>query len=419
MGAESIILISTVMGVESIILTLSNGLRVAVNHSSGCVTYAGILVDAGSRDEPDALHGLAHFVEHTVFKGTRRRSSWHISNRMEAVGGELNAYTYKEGTSIYSIAPAGYEERALELLSDLVNNASFPPSEIEREREVIIEEINSYLDSPSESVYDQFEELIYRGSSLSHNILGSPASVKEIGSSDCLAFIDRFYSPRNMVGFISTPAPLKKVSRLLEKYFGSFRRPNNPPVRKLPPVCERFDEVRDHNGHQAHTIMGTRLFGRDDPRRFALFLLNNYLAGPCMNSRLNQELREKRGLVYTVDSSVGMLSDTGLLTIYFGSDRDTVDRCIRLVNRELASLADHVLPPRLFDKIKEQYCGQMLVSSDNRESMAMSLGKNLLFYNQLTDIEASAAKVREVTAEQLREVAELVAPDLCSRLTLM
>lgn len=404
---------------NGVILTLSNGLRVSVRQTSGSVTYCGLLINAGSRDEPENLPGLAHFVEHTVFKGTKRRSSWHISNRMERVGGELNAYTSKENTSIYTVAPCGYEERALELLSDLVENATFPASELDKEREVIIEEINSYLDTPSDSVFDQFDEMLFKGSALSHNILGTPDSVRKIEGKDCLDYIRRFYSPGNMVGFIMTSAPLDKVERLLEKYFGRFDRPDNPSKRLKPEDTPAFDIVRDNNGHQAHTIIGKRLFGRNDPRRLALFLLNNYLGGPCMNSRLNQELREKRGLVYTVDSTVALLSDTGMLAIYFGSDRETADKCCQLVRKELANLADKKISPRTFSMIKEQYCGQMLVGSDNRESMAMSLGKNLLFYNRLTNIKATAERVREVTAEEVREVAELVAPDLCSRLTLM
>lgn len=401
------------------IIQLKNGLRVAVRQHSGNVAYSGILVNAGSRDEPTSLPGLAHFVEHTIFKGTARRSSWHISNRMESVGGELNAYTFKEGTSVYTIAPAGYEERAVELISDLVENASFPSHELDKEREVIVEEINSYLDNPSEAVFDQFEEHIYRGSNLAHNILGTPESVRAISGSDCRAFIERYYNPENMVGFIASPGDPEKVKRLLEKHWGRLQRKGESPVRATPTPIERFDIVKDESGHQAHTIMGARLFSRYDDRRFALMLLNNYLGGPCMNSRLNQQLREKRGLVYTVDSFIGLMSDTGTMAIYFGTDRKAVDRCIRLINNELDALTQKTLTAGKLERIKDQYCGQLLVSSDNRESLAMSLGKNLLFYNRTTDVEALARRIREVTAEEIRDVAELLAPDKCSRITLM
>lgn len=401
------------------IYKLDNGMRVAVVQHSGNVTYCGVLVDAGTRDEPADHPGLAHFVEHTIFKGTERRTSWHISNRMEAIGGELNAYTNKEGTSVYTVAPAGYEERGVELIADLITNASFPASELEKEREVIVEEINSYLDNPSESVFDQYEDLIYRGSSLAHNILGTPESVREISGADCRRFVERFYTPANIVGYVSSPEPPEKVLRIIQRYWGRLDRDGQPPLRIAPPDIEPFDIVRDEDGHQAHTIVGARMFPRTDPRRFALMLLNNYLGGPCMNSRLNQELREKRGLVYTVDSFVGLLSDTGTMAIYFGTDRKSVDKCLKLIDRELDSLCQKKLGAVQLEKMKMQYCGQLLVSSDNREAMAMSLAKNLLFYGKLPDIPALAARIREVTAEEIREVAELIAPSRLSRLTLM
>ena len=401
------------------IYELSNGMRVAVRQHSGNVAYCGVLVNAGSRDEPSSLPGLAHFVEHTVFKGTEHRSSWHISNRMESVGGEINAYTFKEGTSVYTIAPSGYEKRGVELIADLVSNPSFPAPELDKEREVIIEEINSYLDNPAESVFDGFEENIYSGSALAHNILGSPESVREISGEDCRNWIKRFYNPVNMVGFIATPADPDRMVRLLEKYWGCIERSPELPERQEPPAIDRFDIVRDEDGHQAHTIVGCRMFSRNDPRRFALMLLNNYLGGPCMNSRLNQQLREKRGLVYTVDSFVNLLSDTGTMAIYFGTDRKSVDRCLRIIHNELDTLADKKFTSRQLDKIKEQYCGQLLVSSDNRESMAMSLGKNLMYFNKMTDIPALAERLRKVEAEEIRMVAELMGPSSCSRITYM
>lgn len=401
------------------IITLPGALRCAIRQTDGNVTYSGVLVDAGSRDEPASLPGLAHFVEHTIFKGTSRRSGWHISNRMESVGGELNAYTFKEGTSIYTIAPAGYEDRSLELIADLVADASFPEAELEREREVVVEEINSYLDSPSESVYDQFEELIYAGSPLAHNILGSPESVRAISSADCRGFVERYYTPANMVVFVASPLPPEKIEKLLRRRFGRLERSGDAPKRETPPPTAPFDIVRDNNGHQAHTILGARVFARTDPRRFPLYLLSNYLAGPGMNSRLNLELREKRGLVYTVDSSLGLLSDAGAMAIYFGTDRSSVGRCLRVIRRELDALAQSPISPVKFEKIKKQYCGQLLVSTDNRESMAMSLGKNLMYFNRLTDIPSLTARMMEVTPEQVREVAELLAPDRCGRLTLM
>lgn len=401
------------------VFTLSNGLRVVCWHVNGMVSYIGAVVNAGSRDEGDCCHGLAHFVEHTVFKGTRKRRGWQISGRMEAVGGELNAYTSKEETMVYTNAPAGYEERAVELLADLVTSSCFPESELEREKEVVIEEIKSYLDSPADSVYDEFEELAYKGSGLSHNILGTPDSVRGLGSKDCRDFIDRFYTPRNMVVYCCSPLKPEKLCRLVERYFVSMRFLEAPHFRMAPPVMDRFDLRRDRGNHQANTIVGARVFGRNDSRRYALFLLNNYIGGPCMNSRLNRELREKRGYVYTVDSNVSLMSDSGLMFIYFGSDPAVVGKCRRIISSELDRMAQSVLPAQTFDKIKRQYCGQLLVSSDHRENRAMSLGKSILYYNEIHDISTTAERIMAVSAEEVREVAELLVHDKCSCLTLI
>lgn len=393
-------------------------MRVVARRSSGYVAYIGIAIGAGSRDEAPALHGLAHFVEHTIFKGTSNRRSWHISNRMESIGGELNAYTSKEETVLYTNAPAGHAERAIELLADIIANSTFPAREIEREREVVIEEINSYLDSPAESIYDEFEERIFAGSSLAHNILGSPDSVRSLSGADCRAFLDTHYSPANMVAYIVTPDDPERCLRLMERHFGHFNHPAPAPHRLTPPECPGFDDVIDRKGHQAHTIVGFRLFGRRDPRRFPLFLLNNYLGGPCMNSRLNQELREKRGLVYTVDSSVALLSDCGLMQIYCGSDTAQAPKCLRIIRNEIDRLASATLSDRTFRAIVDQYCGQILVSADNRENMAMSLAKSMMYYDEVLDIASTTHKLRETTPADLRDVARLLADAPLCRLTL-
>lgn len=401
---------------ETRIYTLGNGLRVVLRQTRSAVSYIGVAVGAGSRDEGDDRQGLAHFVEHTIFKGTRRRRSWHISNRMESIGGDLNAYTSKEETLIYTASPAGYAERAIELLGDIIANSTFPGAELEREREVVVEEINSYLDSPEDSVYDDFEELIYAGSPLAHNILGTPESVRTLDGSYCRRFLDDCYTPDNMVVYAADPGDPAKILRLIEKHFSGLHYPCRRRERTVPPVNTVFDEICDHGRHQAHTIMGVRTFGRRDPRRYALFLLNNYLGGPCMNSVLNQELRDRRGLVYTVESNVALLSDAGLLTIYFGCDRENTERCRRLVAQKLDSLAQTSLSERKFRAIQEQYCGQLTVTTDNRESMAMSMGKSVLYFGSVQNPETMAERVRAVTAEQVREVAELCCST--SRLTL-
>lgn len=400
------------------IATLRGGLRVVATRLPGDVSYIGLAVRAGSRNEDNEHEGLAHFVEHTLFKGTRHRKSWHISCRMEQVGGELNAYTTKEETMIYTNAPAGHAERAIELIADLVKYSNFPEAEIEKEREVIIEEIQSYKDSPSESVYDEFEELIYKGSSLAHNILGTPESVRRLTSADARSFIDSLYTPEDMVLYVCDPGDPEKNIRLAEKYFGDLDyTTSNRPDAPLPPV-EPFDQVRDHDNHQANTIVGTRLFSRNDPRRHALCLLNNYLGGPCMNSRLNMELRERRGLVYTVESNVSLLSDTGLILFYFGTDPASVNKCIAIIRKELLKVADSSLSERVFGRIRDQYLGQMIVGSDHRESRCMSLAKSMLYYNEIHDIHSVTENIRNVTPEQFREMAQLIITNGLNRLTL-
>lgn len=401
------------------IFTLPNGLRVVNWHRDGLVSYIGFVVNAGSRDEDDRHYGLAHFVEHTIFKGTEKRRGWQISSRMEVVGGELNAYTSKEETMVYTNAPAGYEERAIELLSDLVMHSRFPSGDIDREREVIAEEINSYLDSPSDSVYDEFEELAYAGSGLSHNILGTHDSIRHLSGSDCRSFLDRYYTPSNMVMYCASSLPLEKIQHLVEKYFGQLHFPPAPHTRTMPPPATIFDKREDRGNHQANTIVGSRVFGRRDPRRYALFLLNNYLGGPCMNSRLNREMREKRGYVYTVDSNVSLMSDSGLILIYFGSDPATVGKCRKLIDNELDRLAQAAIPVASFEKIKRQYCGQLLVSSDHIENRAMSLAKSMLYFGDVYDISSMAAHIMEVTPEQVREVAELLIKEKCGTLTII
>ena len=397
---------------------LPNGLRVVCRRREGLVSYIGVVVNAGSCDEDSDHEGLAHFVEHTLFKGTDKRRAWQISSCMESVGGEINAYTSKEETMVYTNAPAGYEERALELIFDLVSSSRFPENEIEKEREVIIEEIYSYLDSPSDRVYDEFEELAYRGSGLAHNILGSPESVRKLQGTDCREFISRFYLPSEMVIYCVTPLPEEKMMRLVAKYFSRLAARESSLRRTLPPPMQHFDEVRDNGTHQANTIMGARVFGRNDPRRFPLFLLNNYLAGPCMNSVLNRELREKRGYVYAVESNVGLLGDTGLLLIYFGCDRANVSRCRRIITHTIDALCQSPLNPRTFEKIKKQYCGQLLASSDHIENRAMSLGKSVLYFNEIHGISHTARRIMEVTPSEMREAAELIGGDALSTLTL-
>lgn len=397
---------------------LPNGLRVAVSHTDARVAYIGVAAGSGSRDEEPGRHGLAHFVEHTLFKGTLRRRSSVISRRMESIGGELNACTSKEDTIIYTSAPAGNAARALELLADIVANSTFPAPELATEHEVVVEEIKSYLDTPSENVYDEYEERIFAGNALAHNILGTPESVRALTPADCRDFLDRNYTPSNMVVYISAPDDPDRMIRLVEKYFGHLHFPMRRLERIEPPMVENFCNVVDNDGFQAHTIYGARTFSRFDDRRFALYLPSNYLGGPCMSSRLNAELREKRGLVYSVDSFVSNFSDAGLFSVYIGCDRKNVEKCLKMTRRELDRLIQDRLSDRILERIKKQYCGQLLVSTDNRENMAMGMGKSMLHHGRIYDPSHTAERIMAVTADEVREVASLLCADRCSRLTI-
>lgn len=404
---------------ESIVThQLSNGLRLVYVPTDGLVSYIGVDINAGSRDEDENRHGLAHFVEHTIFKGTDRRRSWQISSCMESVGGDLNAFTSKEDTMIYTSSPRGFEARALALLAELLTSSVFPSPDIDREREVVVEEINSYLDSPADSVFDEFEELAYAGSGLAHNILGTPDSVRRLTGDDCRRFVDSLYTPGDMVVYCCSSLPFDKAVRLTEKYFSLLDRPSTPRNRITPPMPMPFDEVRDRENHQANTILGVRTFGRSDSRRHALYLLNNYLGGPSMNSRLSRELRDKRGLVYAVDSNVSLLSDTGLMMIYFGCDPATTDKCRKIILNEIDRLAQNQVSGTTLEKMKRQYCGQLLVTSDQKENRVMGVAKGVLTQGQAMDIEQLADHIREVSAETLREVAETLISNGFNRLTL-
>ena len=398
--------------------TLENGLKVVIRQSDSKVSYIGALINAGSRDEMPELQGLAHFVEHTIFKGTLKRKSWHISNRMESIGGELNAYTTKEETMIYTNAPAGYADRSFQLIADLLRNAQFPAPEIEREKEVVIEEIHSYQDSPSDLVFDEFEERIYAGSALAHNILGTEETVRKLTSENAREFIKAKYFAENIVLYCDDPGDPDTNLKKIRRYFSDIATTGTSNKRIAPFLVAPFDEIIDNKNYQANCIMGCSLFSRNDPGRHAMFLLNNYLGGPCMNSRLNMELRDRRGLVYTVESNIALMSDTGVMSIYFGTDPRSVKKCRKLILSEIDRLAQNRMSSRKFAQVRDQYCGQLLVGGEHRESRAMSMAKSLLYYGEVHDIDYTAERIRSLSAEDLRMAAEQLAANPLSCLNI-
>ena len=399
--------------------TLSNGLRLVHVNTANQVAWCGLAVNAGSRDENEGHYGLAHFVEHTIFKGTTHRRAWHILNRMERVGGELNAYTTKEGTMLYSVFPHQHLSRAVDLLADLVQWSVFPQSELDRERDVVLEEAASYRDTPSDAVYDDFEDLLFAGSELGHNILGRKEDLENLSREDCMRYLKKLYVPANMAFFSVGPDSPDRVFRLAEKAFGPMSHEMEPRRRTVPPHVDPFRRTINIGTHQAHTIVGARVPDMNHPLRYALMLLNNILGGPGMNSLLNVELRERRGYVYTVESTLTMLSDCGWMEIYLGCDHDDVRSSLRVIERITSRLSQELLPERRLDAYKRQYCGQLVVAADSTEYLAMSAGRGLLYRGRVATIDDTITRIQEVTPEQIAQAAEFLRGDALSSLTFM
>jgi peptidase, M16 family len=389
-------------------MTLSNGLRVIHQSSDSNVVYCGYELNVGTRNEEPGYEGMAHFCEHVSFKGTKRRKSWHISNALESVGGDLNAYTNKEDTVYYAAVLKEHTARAIDLLTDIVFYSTYPQAEIDKEVEVICDEIESYNDSPAELIYDEFENLLFANHALGHNILGTAERVRSFKTADAQRFTQRYYRPENSIFFLYGDVDFKRVVRLLERATSDFA-PSKPiiePVlnQPLPPNMPDFIE-KNHGTHQAHVMVGTRGYDIHDKRRMSLYLLNNLLGGPGMNARLNLSLRERHGLVYTVESSMVSYCDTGVWAIYFGCDPKDVGRCLKLVHKELDRVIQKPLSDTQLRAVKKQIKGQIGVACDNRESFALDFGKSYLHYGWECDLNSLFRHIDEVTAESMQQVA--------------
>ena len=397
--------------------TLANGLRLVHVSMPTQVAWCGLAINAGSRDEQEGHYGLAHFVEHTIFKGTKHRRAWHILNRMERVGGELNAYTTKEGTMLYSVFPGEHLPRAVDLLADLVQWSVFPQEELDRERDVVLEEAASYRDTPSDAVYDDFEDLLFADSELGHNILGRKEDLERLSSDDCMRYLKTLYVPANMAFFSVGPAHPDRVFRLAEKAFGAMSHALPPRHRSVPSSVAPFNKVIQIGTHQAHTIVGARVPDMSHPLRYALMLLNNILGGPGMNSLLNVELRERRGYVYTVESTLTLLSDCGWMEIYLGCDSRDVKSSLRVIDRITARLGQELLPERRLEAYKKQYCGQLVVAADSSEFMAMRAGRGLLYHGTVATVAQTIERIQAVTPDDIARAASYLSRDALSSLT--
>lgn len=392
---------------------LDNGLRIVACPSVTDVVYCGIAVDAGTRDELPGEEGMAHFTEHLSFKGTTHRRAWHILNRMESVGGDLNAFTGKEETVYYSTCLRPHFARAVDLLFDVVFNSTYPQHEMDKEVEVVIDEIESYNDSPADLIYDDFENLIFQGHALGHNILGRAEELRRMTSQDVRNFVERLYLPTRMVLYVYGNVPMTTIVREAVKALRKARERESGAetlsvVRQAPTLyTPRHVEV-EKVAHQAHVMMGVRTFAATDPRHLHLYVLNNMLGGPGMNSRLNLSLRERNGLVYNVESASVGYTDTGVWTVYFGCDPHDVVRCKKLVMRELARLTERPLSASVLEAAKRQIMGQAGISYDSFENVAINMGKRFLHYNTTQTYEALCQRVQALTSEELFHTAREV-----------
>lgn len=440
--------------------TLDNGLRIIHLPSDSKVVYCGYQINAGTRNEESGEEGLAHFCEHVTFKGTERRKAWHILNCLESVGGDLNAYTNKEGTVYYSAILKEHIARAVDLLTDIVFHSVYPQAEIDKEVEVICDEIESYNDSPAELIYDEFENIIFKGSSLGHNILGTAEQVRSFKTEDALRFTRKLYRPDNAIFFAYGDIDFKKLVKLIRKALadddsgkvaenaansvGKLAEEKLPQISQMTQISgdensitteksvssvksvgpEKYPSVgpenypsvgkeiagqtivMQKNTHQAHVMIGTRAYDVNDSRRMPLYLLNNMLGGPGMNAKLNLALREHNGLVYTVESTMVAYGDTGIWSIYFGCDEHDVKRCLRLVRKELDKFMQKPLSEAQLKAAKKQIKGQVGVACDNRENFALDFGKSFLHYGWEKNVDRLYEQVDEITAEQIQAVAQ-------------
>lgn len=396
--------------------TLPCGLRIIHEPSASPVLYCGYVLLTGTRHEDEADSGMAHFIEHLSFKGTTHRRACHIVNGLERVGGDLNAYTTKQETVYYATVLKDDFKRAADLLTDIVFHSTFPQAEIDKEVEVICDEIDSYKDSPSEIIFDEFESLMYPGQPLGRDILGNAERLRQYTTADALRFTHRYYHPQNAVFYVYGDVPFAQIVRTLERLlpptdFAAFTAPALSSIPPQPQITAQ-ERIVSKGTHQAHVLIGAPTFAGTDARRFALLLLNNMLGGPGMNSRLSLSLREKAGLVYSIDSYLNTYPDTGFWNVYFGCDAHDVGRCRRLLLRELRRFIERPLSNSQLAAAKKQLCGQVVISTDAAESYALALGKTFAHYGTHRNVSALCSRIREITAADVQQVAaEIYADD--------
>lgn len=384
---------------------LPNGIRCIHKQVKSAVVHCALTINTGSRDELTGEYGIAHLVEHTIFKGTTRRKAWQVNCRLENMGGELNAFTTKEETIVHATTLRGDYAKAVELIADIVFNSTFPEQEIEKEKHVIFDEINSYKDSPLDRIYDEFEDMVFEGSPLGHNILGSKATLNKMHSEEIRRFIGRTYTTDQMVFSLIGNVPLKTFHNVCEKYFGGVQESRRTFERIDVATNPAFDKSIGRNTHQVHCIMGGRAYDMRDERRLPLLLLVNTLGGPSANSLLNVLLREKNALSYGVEASYTPFTDSGIASVYYSCEKENADRCRELIEWQVKELIEKPLSVRQLSVAKRQFLGQCAISAENNESYMLGAAKSYLIFGGVDSYQNIKDKITAITSEDIRSAA--------------
>jgi predicted Zn-dependent peptidase len=385
-----------------------NGIRLVYQYADSPVAHLGLILGAGTRDESQHEAGMAHFLEHMLFKGTKKRKPYHILSRMEDVGGDLNAYTSKEDTALHCSYLREYTPRAMELLADILFNSTFPEKEIKKEKQVILDEIMSYEDSPQELIFDRFEEHLFAGHPLGHNILGQPDTIANYTREDVLRFVQHHYRPDQVVFSFVGKSSMAKISLLIEKHFGHWIASGLAPAKLKVNGYTTFNKIEERETYQSHCLMGTRTFSAHDPRLPQMVLLNNILGGPSLNSRLSLNIRERYGFAYSIDSYFHTYQDCGVFQVYLGTAPGSMEKSIQLVMNELKKLREQPLGHVQLSRAKKQIMGQIALSMENYNGQMLSAGKSLLALNRVDTADQMMEKIERVSAAQLLDLANEV-----------
>lgn len=382
----------------------SNGLRLVYLHKPTVVGHFGVTILAGSRYEQSEEEGIAHFLEHSIFKGTKKRRAFHVLSRLDSVGGELNAYTTKEEICFYASFTNQHTNRAIELLADITQNSVFPEKEIEKEKEVVLDEINSYLDSPSDRIFDDFEALLFAGHPLGGNILGTQETVRSFSRETLMNYVARYFTAGNMVLSYVGDQSLPRIQKMVEQYFGTIGTTQKPNELIDFEGKHQFKKIEKVANYQVHALVGGLAPGYNHESRRGMTLLTNILGGPALNSRLTLSIREKYGYSYSVEANYTPYMDVGFWTIYLGTDKKNVGKSLNLVRKELKLLREKKMGILQLNRSKEQLKGHIALSLDGNSGLMLGLGKSLLMFNQIDTISDIYTEIDKLTASELLNI---------------